>query len=118
MAQWIKNLTSIHEDEGSIPGLIQLVKGSSIAMSCGVIHRRGLDLELLWLWHRLAAAAPTQPLAQEFPYAADVVLKEKKKKEWIRNYKLIYKHAYHSNGNTTQSKGFTVFCGIPTVVQY
>ena len=39
-------------------------------MSCGVGHRRGSDAALLWLWHRLAATAPIQPLAWEPPYAA------------------------------------------------
>ena len=39
-------------------------------MSCGVGRRLGLDLVLLWLWHRLAAAAPIGPLAWEPPYAS------------------------------------------------
>ena len=51
------NLTSIHEDAGSIPGLM-VSRGSDIAMSCGVGRRRGSDLELLWLWHGLTAVAP------------------------------------------------------------
>ena len=43
-------------------------------MNCGVGHRCGLDLVLLWLWHRLAATAPIQPLAWEPPYAKGVAL--------------------------------------------
>ena len=35
-------------------------------MSCGVGHRRGLDLVLLCLWHKPAAVAPIQPLARNF----------------------------------------------------
>ena len=38
-------------------------------MSCGVGHRSGLDLALLWLWGRLVAAALIQPLTWEFPHA-------------------------------------------------
>ena len=34
-------------------------------MSCGVGHRLGSDLALLWLWHRLAAVAQIRPLAWE-----------------------------------------------------
>ena len=56
----VSNPTSSHEDVGSIPGLDI---GSSIAMSCGVGHRCGSTLALLWLWCRPAAAALIQPLA-------------------------------------------------------
>ena len=62
VAQWVKNMTSIHEDSGSIPGL----SGLRIPCSCE-------------LWHRPAAAAPNWPLAQKLPYAMGAALKRPKK---------------------------------------
>ena len=50
-----------------VQALAQWVKGSSIAMSCGVGHQCSSDFMLLWLWHRLATTAPIQPLAWELP---------------------------------------------------
>ena len=46
-------------------------------MSCGVGHRHGSDLALLWLWGRPAATALIRPLAWEPPYAEGAALKEK-----------------------------------------
>ena len=43
-------------------------------MSYSVGCRCGLDLALLWLWHRPAAAFLIQPLAWEFPYATAAAL--------------------------------------------
>jgi len=59
------NLTSIPEDVGWTPGLAQCVK----------------DPALLWLWCRLAAAAPIRSLAWKLPYIIGVALKKKKKNE-------------------------------------
>ena len=50
-------------------------------MSCGAGHGQGLDLVLLWLWHRLAAVAQIRCLAWETPYAVGAALKAKKKKK-------------------------------------
>ena len=54
-------------------------------MSCGIGRRRGSDPALLWLWRRLAATAPIQPLAWEPPYAAgaaqEMAKRQKKKKK-------------------------------------
>ena len=44
-------------------------------MSCGVGHRRGWNLALLWL------GAPIWPLAWEPPYAASAALKRQKDKK-------------------------------------
>ena len=79
MSQRVKNPTSIHEDVGWIPGLAQWVKGSSVAVSCGIGRRCGLDPVWLWLWCRLAAAALIRPLTGELPYATGVSVKTGKK---------------------------------------
>ena len=72
------NPTKNHEVEGSSPGLAQWVKGSGVAVSCGVGCRRDSDLGLLWLWYRLAVVAPIRPLAWDSPYVAGTALKKTK----------------------------------------
>ena len=68
------NPTRNHEVAGLIRGLAQW-------LSCGVGHRHGSDLVLLWHWHRPAATAPIRPLAWEPSYAAGVALKGQKTKK-------------------------------------
>ena len=79
-------------------------------MSCGVGHKCGSDLLLLWLhWYRLAALAPIRPLAWEPPYAASVALEktgEKKKKGLSLSYS-----SDNAKSLTTRPSGnsFTLF---------
>lgn len=62
-------------------------QGSVVATSCGVAHRYGLDLELLWhrlvaaarIWHRLVAVAWIRHLAWELFISCRWGPKKKKK---------------------------------------
>lgn len=61
-----------------------LLARSALPASCENTILWGLDLTLLWLWRRLVATAPIQPLSRELLYASGMALKKlkKKKKSW------------------------------------
>ena len=59
-------------------------------MSCGVGHRWGSDLVLLWLWCRQAATVPVPPIAWELPYAVGAALKKTKKKKREREREILW----------------------------
>jgi len=65
-------------------------EGSGIAVSCGVGRRCGSDPELLWLWCRLAAVAPIQPLAWELPYIESAALNKKAKQNKSKQNKTLH----------------------------
>ena len=54
-------------------------------MSCGIGRRHSSDPKLLWLWCRLAAAAPIQPIAWELQIAMGAPLHPKKRKSKNRS---------------------------------
>ena len=104
-------MTSIHEDAGSIPNLLSRLRIWH-CHSCGVDHRRGSDLALLWLWCRLAAVAPIRPVAWELPDATGAALKKAKKKKimvFIHGHPMqrdLYTHydKFWTNGRDLQRK--------------
>ena len=82
-------------------------------MSCGVGHRHGSDLALLWLWHRLAATTPIRPAAWEPPYVAGVALrrqktKQKNKQKKVFQYSEVFFH--HVAGLQAQHCAVSLFC--------
>ena len=79
---WLSGLrTRLVSVRVRVRSLALLSGGSSVAMSCSVGHRHGLDPELLWLWCRQAAVVLIRPLARELPYASGIALKTKQKNE-------------------------------------
>ena len=77
---------------------------SSVALSCGVGHRHGSGQALLWLWCRLIATAPIQPLTWELSYVVGVALKRQKKKK--KREKEI------DAAIRDLSEGYNITCGI------
>ena len=76
------------------PQPAQWIKGSGVALSCGVGHRRGSDPVLLWLWCRPAAVALILPLAWKFPYAVGMDLPKKGQKNLIYILSILSKWLY------------------------
>ena len=60
---------------------LALLSGLSVAVSCGVGCRRGLDPTLLWLWCRPVAMALIGPLAWQPLYAAEAALEKAKRQK-------------------------------------
>ena len=73
----------------SLALLIQWVKGSDIALSCGVGCRCSSDPALLWFWRRPAATALIGPLAWEPPYATGAALEKAKRQDKTKQKPLL-----------------------------
>ena len=81
VAQWVKNPPQCSWSCRFHPWSRSVGYGSGMATNWGISCRCGVDLALLWLWCRPAAAAPIWPLTWEPPYAAGAALKRQKTKK-------------------------------------
>ena len=70
-------------------------EASGVAVSCGVVHRCGLDPALLLMWCIPAAVAPIGSLAWEPPYATGMALKKKKKERKKKTMPLLIEIGYN-----------------------
>ena len=95
VAQWVKNPL--------VPTGMQVRSLTSLSrLKIRPCDGCSLDLALLWLWHRPAAAALIQPLPWKLPYASGVALKrqqttKKKSITWGSTFTFCWKvqHVSH-----------------------
>ena len=82
--------------------------GSGVAMSCGIGCRRGLDLVLMWLWHRPTATAPIRPPSLGTSMCHGCGHKKtkakKKKKKGPRSQRKSQPQSHRLHGSTKQNK--------------
>ena len=90
MARWVKNPTSIHEDVGLIPGLIQSVKASSVARA-EVQVTDVAQIQKIWSCHRCGASQQLQlqlnPKPGNFHMLLGAALKRKNQENKKPKYK-------------------------------
>ena len=82
-----------------------------MSMSCGVGFRHGLGL--LWLWHRLTAAAPIRPLAR-YGHKKKMIIIIAKKPEAQRGLVDFFFSRSHRKGETGLRPLGTPQVGLPT----
>ena len=94
------------QSKASLGGL-----GMGVVVSCGVGHRSGSDPTLLW--HRLAAIAPTWPLAWELLYTVGVA--EGRKNLAILdlgNWRWQRVNLWSTENGSSTKAGMCVFCSL------